>query len=115
MCDSVSGLNINQQAGQSLLEKGEGSTGATGRACLAYIERHRPAFFMIENVKFLASDPCLPGKVSDADTIILWSNEQGYHVVTSVLDSLEYGYPQALLAITYRQPHLSKHISATTS
>ena len=91
-CDSVSGLNNSSKSARGCLMRGEGKTGSTGMACLAYIEAKRPRIFALENVKNLGA-----GKAgnTDLDHLVAFAKALGYAVKAFTIQALDYGCPQS--------------------
>lgn len=92
-CDTISALNRMCGASTGVVAAAVGKTGRTAQGCFAYIERRRPDVFFIENIKNLNSGAG-PGKETDLDVIVRKANDLGYLVFPSLLNALDYGFPQ---------------------
>jgi hypothetical protein len=96
-CDSLSALNSQAARGEGIVQKGEGKTGTSAQAAMAYVERRQPDLLLFECVKGLGVAPKRTTsnlvKQSDLDMLIEGVNKLGYVFVSNVLDSLDYGFP----------------------
>jgi len=97
-CDSISACNRNRSENwQCVLEDLYGDesskTGTTARACLGYVKVHRPAVFLLENVRNLSVKA--NNNKSNLQLIVEVLNSMGYHVCYDCLNSLRHGVPQS--------------------
>ena len=93
-CDSISQLSKKAAENRQCVLEGEGRTGSTARAHLAFLATHRPPFWQAENVKNLhVKDP--ETQLSNLDTLIMEANVLGYYVHAILMDASSYGLPQS--------------------
>ena len=93
-CDSISQLSKKAAENRQCVLEGEGRTGSTARAHLAFLAARRPPFWQAENVKNLhVKDP--ETQLSNLDTLIMEANALGYYVHAILMDASSYGLPQS--------------------
>jgi len=91
-CDSISQLSRKAAENRQCVAAGEGRTGSTARAHLAFLATHRPPFWEAENVTNLhTKDP--ETHLSNLDTLIMESNALGYYVHAVLMDASSFGLP----------------------
>jgi len=92
-CDSISALSCNASKNRTCIELEAGRTGSTAAACMRYVRKHRPAVWIAENVKSLATKG--PDGKSNLSQLITLANEVGYLVRAQVMETQRYGLPQS--------------------
>ena len=93
-CDTVSRLNQSQSSAEAAdcVSTSSGKTGSTAMGCMRFIARHKPPFFLLENVKALNSKGA-NGK-TNLETLISLANESGYLVKAKLVQAQAFGAAQ---------------------
>jgi site-specific DNA-cytosine methylase len=91
-CDSASRLNSSGGEAVDCILMGAGKTGSSAVACMKFIKRHKPPFFLLENFKSLNAKNA-NGK-TNLETLVSLGNESGYLMKAKLVQANEWGAPQ---------------------
>lgn len=92
-CDNLSTLNSSTRQQGSISSGAPNKSGQTAAGCLRYVEKHKPAVVVIENVANM--DAGSQFRESDKEYLERVLKSHGYSVFTRLMDARQSGCPQS--------------------
>ena len=115
-CDNLSTLNSSTRQQGSISSGAPNKSGQTAAGCMRYVEKHKPAVVVIENVANM--DAGSQWRESDKGYLERLLKSHGYSVFTRLMDARQSGCPQSRnrwYIMAFLKPGESQEAAGVTS